>query len=104
MGTMGDGTSLGARRDYARGLNDDIATGLAHPSTDAIDVLCECGGVDCSQWITVPHGTYTRVRRMERWLVVANGHEVPDVDRVASRHESFALVEPIAGPNGSGPR
>jgi hypothetical protein len=92
---MVEDTSLGARRDHARGLNDNIATGFAYTRTDEIDVLCECGHVDCSHWITIRHGTYRHLRRMDRWLVVANGHELPELDRVTARHDSFAFVEPI---------
>ena len=93
-----DDTSLGARREYARGLNDHMATGFAYRATDEIDVLCECGGIECNRWLTMEHGAYSHVRGMDTWLVVANGHEVPEVDRVTARHESFAFVEQIGPP------
>ena len=88
-------TSLATRRDFTVGLNQKIATGFDYRLGDQVDVLCECGGIDCDTWITLTYARYDDLRRMESCHVVVNGHELPEVDRVTVRHESFAFVEPI---------
>ena len=60
------------------------------------DFLCECGRVDCTQPVALTLAEYEAVRRDPTHFAVAPGHEFPDIERVLSQTERFAVVEKVA--------
>jgi hypothetical protein len=57
------------------------------------DIYCECGRSACPARVRVDYATYERVRADAGRFFVLAGHELPDVEVVVERHESFVVVE-----------
>jgi hypothetical protein len=62
----------------------------------AADFLCECGSKDCTKPVGLSLSEYEAVRRDPTHFFVLPGHELPEVERVLSQNERFAVVEKIA--------
>jgi hypothetical protein len=60
------------------------------------DFLCECGNKDCTKPVGLSLSEYEAVRRDATHFFVVPGHELPDIERVLSQNERFAVVEKIA--------
>lgn len=60
------------------------------------DFLCECGSEECTEPIALTLAEYEAVRSDPTHFVIVPGHEVPDVERVLSQKERFAIVEKAA--------
>ena len=57
------------------------------------DFVCECADGACTQRITVPLGTYERVRSDARRFLVVPGHERTELERVVEQGDGFLVVE-----------
>jgi hypothetical protein len=54
--------------------------------------VCECGNLGCNATVELTIPAYEQVRSgFDRFLVVP-GHELPDIERVAERHEDYLVV------------
>lgn len=58
-----------------------------------VSVACECADVSCVQLLEIPADAYRHVRQNPRTFVVLAGHVYPDVERVVSNHDGYAVVE-----------
>jgi hypothetical protein len=58
-------------------------------------VACECAQVDCVQLLEVPTSAYEDVRRSPRTFVVRTEHVDPEVERVVTMQDGYAVVEAI---------
>jgi hypothetical protein len=59
-----------------------------------LDLVCECGNVECVARITVPIATYEEVRSDSQLFVVAPGHEeLDDVERIVQEQKGYHVVE-----------
>jgi hypothetical protein len=65
--------------------------------TETLAVVCECGKLDCAEQIELDVPTYERVRSEPTTFVVIPGHELPDVEEVVERHDTFHLVRKDPG-------
>ena len=82
----------------ARDINEGIEEAMASLSPEGhARIVCECGVVDCERLIAITVAEYEDVRRDPRLFVVANDHEIPDVERVISETERYTVVEKRAG-------
>ncbi len=82
-----------------RDVNQAIERGHWPGEEDApITFCCECGRLGCSQMLELTVGGYRRVRENKRRFIVAPGHEIPDVERVVDRTESYFVVEKTGPP------
>jgi hypothetical protein len=61
--------------------------------TERVAFVCECGRDQCYETIELLVEEYERARELPTRFVVVPGHELPEVERVVSRGERFALVE-----------
>jgi hypothetical protein len=57
-----------------------------------LDLVCECGNVDCVARITVPVPKYEEVRGDPHLFVVAPGHEQPEAERVVEQEKGYYVV------------
>ena len=64
---------------------------------EALDLVCECGSIDCDQRIRVSAGDYEQVRAESTRFVVVPGHELPEVEDVVRHGDGFDVVEKRAG-------
>jgi hypothetical protein len=59
------------------------------------DFICECARSDCISPIQMTVHEYEAVRSAPTQFMVANGHEVPDVERVVVSTNRYTVVEKI---------
>lgn len=55
--------------------------------------LCECASLRCPERISLSRAEYEAVRADSCHFFVAPGHEVPEVETVIERHDSYFVVE-----------
>jgi len=71
---------------------EEVSTIIAAAPT--IDILCECGRVDCHEQVSVPRADYERVRTVATQFIVLPGHEADDeAERVVSATSAYVVVE-----------
>ncbi len=78
-----------------RAINESI-----EHMTDALDVheardvyVCECGDGACQAPIRLTRAEYEVVRAESTHFAIAVDHENPEIDRVVSEHERYAIVQ-----------
>jgi hypothetical protein len=54
---------------------------------------CECSRLDCNQALEVTLAAYEEVRQSPRRFMVADGHEMPEIETVVSREAGYVVVE-----------
>jgi hypothetical protein len=65
--------------------------------TETMDVVCECGDIDCAERLVLTVSDYERVRADPTHFAVVPGHELPDVERVVERGDGFVVVRKDPG-------
>jgi hypothetical protein len=82
----------------AREINEGIEAAMASISPEGyVRMVCECGKPDCEQVIAITVSEYEDARRDARRFVVVKEHVIPDVERVVSETERYAVVEKREG-------
>jgi hypothetical protein len=82
-----------ARNELAfRRLNAEIEQLSERWNHEVMDAFCECGDPDCLEHLPVSLANYRRIRDDRHFLVRA-GHEIPEVERVVGRFDTFVVVE-----------
>jgi len=56
-------------------------------------ITCECSQLNCVELIEIPGGAYRTVRGNPRTFAVLPDHVDPNVERVLSNHDGYAVVE-----------
>jgi hypothetical protein len=93
-----------------REINEGIEEALASLSPEGhVRMVCECGVVDCELLIAITVPEYGDARRDARRFIVVKDHVIPDVERVISETDRYAVVEkregtPAGIAEGSDPR
>ena len=59
--------------------------------------MCECSNTDCADTIELEVSEYERVRSNATWFVIKLDHDIPQVERVISRDDGYAVVEKLIG-------
>ena len=75
-----------------RRVNEAIQAGRSG-DPDALDLICECGRLGCTEHISVPEATYTAVRADPRRFLIVPGHEVPEAERIVETFDGYVIVE-----------
>lgn len=90
---------LGHNQSIVRSLNEESNAGFMVPSAPfdkhVAGFLCECSDLDCSALIYVPVAKYQEVRGDARRFLVRPGHEIPAIEHVVDRAESYHVVEKV---------
>ena len=78
-----------------RTVNESIES-----TTDALGVhetwdvyVCECGDGECNAPIRLTREEYESVRGESTHFAIALDHENPEIDRLVSEHERYAVVQ-----------
>jgi hypothetical protein len=67
---------------------------LAHASgPDVYEFFCECSNLDCTLVIPLTIAVYESVRADPTQFVVAPGHELPEVEQVLERTDTYQVVK-----------
>ena len=61
--------------------------------TEDLAIICECGKLDCTEQIRVSREVYERTRDRSVTFLVQPGHELPDVEHIVERDDSYLIVE-----------
>lgn len=77
-----------------RRVNEALQAGRSG-DPEAVDLICECGRLGCTEHITVPAPAYTAVRADARRFMIVPGHEVPEAERVVETHDGYVVVQKI---------
>jgi hypothetical protein len=81
-----------------REINEGIEEAMASVSPEGhVRMVCECGKPDCELLIAISVSEYEDARRDARRFVVVKDHVIPDVERVVSETERYAVVEKREG-------
>jgi hypothetical protein len=65
--------------------------------TETMDVVCECGKIECAERVVLGVADYERVRADPTHFVLVPGHELPGVERVIEAGDGFVVVEKHRG-------
>lgn len=78
-----------------REINERLREGLARVpgGLEQVDYVCECGGRDCRDTVTLTAEEYEAVRATSKQFAVVPGHEIPDAERVVGGVECYTVVE-----------
>ena len=68
----------------------DIADGES-----TTEFVCECSNTYCAEFIALTNAEYERIRSNSTWFVVKPDHDTPQLERVLSRDDGFAVVEKL---------
>ena len=79
--------------EWTMDCND--ANGLPGRLTDLY--LCECSDGGCTQPISLSRAEYEGIRAEPIRFAIALNHENPELDRLVSENERFAIVDKIGG-------
>jgi anti-anti-sigma factor len=65
---------------------------------EPIQFVCECGDKDCDQALVITAAGFTTAHSAPNRFIVKPGHVYPEIERVVTENETFAVVEkqPIA--------
>ena len=78
-----------------RDINERIETltrTLVADEPATMNVICECGFLDCARQIPVSVAEYERIRKDPTWFLVLPGHESAEVEVVVEEHAGFNIV------------
>jgi hypothetical protein len=57
-----------------------------------VEIACECGRSGCAEVMALPRCVYEQAQGEPRRLLLAPGHELPEIRRAMSRYDSFVVV------------
>jgi hypothetical protein len=87
---------IGVNESLFREVNErmeDLARTFGEGSL--ADFICECGNSECTERLRLPLAEYEAVRAEPTRFVVANGHVVPEVERVVASSDLYTVVEKV---------
>jgi hypothetical protein len=91
-------TRIAKNEAISREINEGIEEAMASVSPEGhVRMVCECGKPDCELLIAISVSEYEDARRDARRFVVVKDHVIPDVERVVSETERYAVVEKREG-------
>jgi hypothetical protein len=77
-----------------RSVNENIERAAASGQLDdhTFEFFCECSNPDCTLLLPMTVADYERVRADARQFVVAPGHELPEIEKVVTRTDTYQVV------------
>ena len=60
-----------------------------------INFYCECSNMDCRERIPLNASEYFELHKNQRRFIALKGHEIPEIEKIISRHAGFSVVEKI---------
>jgi hypothetical protein len=78
-----------------RNINETLqgVLGGSLPEDELAAYRCECASTRCSELVKLTISEYEQVRSSSLRFVIRPGHEEADTERVAERHQRYAVVE-----------
>jgi hypothetical protein len=66
-------------------------------AADVLQLVCECGSLECVEQLTVPLRAYEDARADPTLFIIKPGHEIPDVEDVVGRADEYFVVRKHPG-------
>ena len=90
---------IGLNEALFRQVNEQLldVTQSVRPAAAPLELICECGNLDCSEHVRVDRDTYERLRSDPLLFAVAHGHAFPDVEEIVEHHPSHDVVRKWEG-------
>lgn len=76
-----------------RHVNERIAEASEQFDSDDAVFVCECADPDCHDRLHVPRQRYEEVRTESTHFLIAEGHEMPEYERIVEKRGGYAVVE-----------
>jgi hypothetical protein len=78
---------------FFREVNERIATKAHQLDPELPELfLCECANADCTFRVTLTRAEYEAVRADAKQFVVRPDHYTPEIEALASQHETYWIV------------
>jgi hypothetical protein len=75
-----------------QGVADFIIEDSKTPNP-VIDFYCECSDINCRERISLTPDRYHQLHKTERYFIAKEGHDIPEIERIVSKHNRFIVVE-----------
>ena len=62
---------------------------------EVVEFVCECSSTACVSTIELNVREYERVRSNSTWFLIEPDHDIPQIERVISQDDGYAVVEKI---------
>jgi hypothetical protein len=89
---MLDEAELARTEAVFREVNEAIARTAERFDDDHADFVCECGDPDCAERVVASLDTYEDVRSDGAQFLVANGHEIDEVEQIVRKRAGYTVV------------
>jgi hypothetical protein len=63
----------------------------------ALDLICECGDVSCTEQIRMTSQDYEALRKEATLFAVYPGHEIPDFEEIVDRRDGYDVMRKREG-------
>ena len=80
------------RIEYLAEVNERIGY---HAEGAASEFVCECSNPECIETIELNLKAYERVRSNPTWFLIKRDHDIPQIERVISQDDGYAVVEKL---------
>ena len=90
---------IGLNEALFRQVNEqllDVAESV-RPAAEPLELICECGNLDCADHVRVGRDAYQRMRSDPLLFAVAHGHAFLDIEEIVEHHQSHDVVRKRAG-------
>jgi hypothetical protein len=61
------------------------------------EFVCECATSSCVERVRMPLSTYEEIRSDPKRFIVAEGHELPEFEKIVDRGSGYLVVEKLPG-------
>jgi hypothetical protein len=66
-------------------------------TTETVQIVCECGHLECVERITMPLASYEQLRSDPTQFAVVHGHQIEDVEDVVAEFDTWSMLRKKAG-------
>lgn len=84
---------LARNQSLFREVNERIEMMIGDNET--VEFVCECSDTDCVSTVELKVDAYERIRSKSTWFFVKAGHDIPEIERVVSQSNGYAVVEKL---------
>jgi hypothetical protein len=84
---------LARNQSLFREVNERIE--MIAGDSEVVEFVCECSDPDCLSTVELKVDEYERVRSNSTWFFVKSGHDIPEIERVVSQSDGYAVVEKL---------
>jgi hypothetical protein len=84
---------LAANEALFRAVNERLADWEErHKERDGELYYCECSNPDCADQLRLTEAEYESVRADPCTFLLAEGHQIPDIEEVIERHDGWNMI------------